>query len=103
LSVAWSTFTGRLDVAPYIGAKLLLFAVVLLCWQLLRTGVPRSRTYLATVWTGLLAAALLGVMKPGVPVAASAAAEFSLPVQAADYSIHLGKNAVPRDGMSYVQ
>ena len=70
LSVAWSTFTGRLDVAPYIGAKLLLFAVVLLCWQLLRTGVPRSRTYLATVWTGLLAAALLGVLKPGAPVVA---------------------------------
>jgi hypothetical protein len=74
LSVAWSTFTGRLDVAPYIGAKLLLFAVVLLCWQLLRTGVPRSRTYLATVWTGLLAAALLGVMKPGVPAVANVAA-----------------------------
>jgi hypothetical protein len=74
LSVAWSTFTGRLDVAPYIGAKLLLFAVVLLCWQLLRTGVPRSRTYLATVWTGLLAAALLGVLKPGVPVVENVAA-----------------------------
>jgi hypothetical protein len=67
LSVIWSTLTGRLDVAPYIGAKLLLFAAVLLCWQLLRTGVPRSRLYLATVWVGLLAAALLGVTKPGAP------------------------------------
>ncbi len=67
LSVIWSTLSGRLDVAPYVGAKLLLFAAVLLCWQLLRTGVPRSRLYLATVWVGLLAAALLGVTKPGVP------------------------------------
>jgi hypothetical protein len=67
LSVAWSTLSGRLEVAPYVGAKLLLFAAVLLCWQLLRTGVPRSRLYLATVWTGLLAAALLGVLKPGAP------------------------------------
>jgi hypothetical protein len=74
LSVLWSTLSGRLDVAPYVGAKLLLFAAVLLCWQLLRTGVPRSRLYLATVWTGLLAAALLGVLKPGVPTVASAAA-----------------------------
>lgn len=67
LSVVWSTLSGRLDVAPYVGAKLLLFAAVLLCWQLLRTGLPRSRLYLATVWTGLLAAALLGVLKPGAP------------------------------------
>lgn len=67
LSVTWSTLSGRLDVAPYIGAKLLLFAAVLLCWQLLRTGMPRSRLYLATVWVGLLAAALLGVTKPGAP------------------------------------
>ncbi|MCL4792388.1 MAG: hypothetical protein R3F27_10750 [Gammaproteobacteria bacterium] len=67
LSVAWSTLSGRLDVAPYVGSKLLLFAAVLLCWQLLRTGVPRSRLYLATVWTGLLVAALLGVLKPGAP------------------------------------
>jgi hypothetical protein len=81
LSVVWSTLTGRLDVAPYVGAKLLLFAAVLLCWQLLRTGVPRSRTYLATVWVGLLAAALLGVMKPGVPAAASAVAESRAPMQ----------------------
>ena len=67
LSVIWSTLNGRLDIAPYVGAKLLLFAAILLCWQLLRTGVPRSRLYLATVWVGLLAAALLGVTKPGAP------------------------------------
>jgi hypothetical protein len=81
LSVLWSTLSGRLDVAPYVGAKLLLFAAVLLCWQLLRTGVPRSRLYLATVWTGLLVAALLGVMKPGVPVAGSDVVEPGLAAQ----------------------
>lgn len=80
LSVLWSTLTGRLDIAPYVGAKLLLFAAVLLCWQLLRTGVPRSRTYLATVWVGLLAAALLGVMKPGVPSAIASVSFSPLPI-----------------------
>lgn len=83
LSVVWSTLNGRLDIAPYVGAKLLLFAAVLLCWQLLRTGVPRSRTYLATVWVGLLAAALLGVMKPGVPSAESPLVGLVSPAQMA--------------------
>lgn len=79
LSVIWSTLSGRLDIAPYVGAKLLLFAAVLLCWQLLRTGVPRSPLYLATVWVGLLAAALLGVLKPGVPPPESSAVSHGLP------------------------
>jgi hypothetical protein len=81
LSVAWSTLGGRLDVAPYVGAKLLLFAAVLLCWQLLRAGLPRSRLYLATVWTGLLAAAFLGVLKPGAPAAPVAASSVAASVQ----------------------
>ncbi len=85
LSVLWSTLSGRLDVAPYVGAKLLLFAAVLLCWQLLRTGVPRSRTWLTTVWVGLLAAALLGVMKPGVPSAESSVVRLVLPAPMADF------------------
>lgn len=82
LSVAWSTLSGRLDVAPYVGAKLLLFAAVLLCWQLLRTGVPRSRLYLATVWTGLLAAALLGVLKPGAPASPVPVSSFAASLRA---------------------
>ena len=81
LSVVWSTLSGRLDVAPYVGAKLLLFAAVLLCWQLLRTGLPRSRLYLATVWTGLLAAALLGVLKPGAPAELPPATSFAVVMQ----------------------
>jgi hypothetical protein len=81
LSVVWSTLGGRLDVAPYVGAKLLLFAAVLLCWQLLRTGLPRSRLYLATVWTGLLAAAFLGVLKPGAPAAPVPASSVAASVQ----------------------
>ncbi len=67
LSVAYSTVTGRLAMAPYVGAKLLLFAAVLLLGQLMRNSVPRSRPYAAAIWIALLAAALMGVLKPGVP------------------------------------
>jgi hypothetical protein len=94
LSVAYSTVTGRLALAPYVGAKLLLFAAVLLFGHLLRarlaplrqalaelgttgpsTGgdevmrvsLARSRPYSVAIWLALLTAALLGVLKPGVP------------------------------------
>ena len=96
LSVAYSTVTGRLAMAPYVGAKLLLFAVVLLLGQLLRArltplrealfllgrdgptpaleatmqaSVARSQPYFVAIWLALLTAALMGVMKPGAPAA----------------------------------
>lgn len=94
LSVAYSTVTGRLVLAPYVGAKLLLFALVLLFGYLLRTrlaplrealaalattgptpvqdeamrvSLARSRPYSVAIWLALLLAALLGVLKPGAP------------------------------------
>jgi hypothetical protein len=94
VSVAYSTMTGRLAMAPYVGSKLLLFAAVLLFGQLLRdrlvplhqglaqlatagpspaldqamqASVARSRPYCVAIWVALLIAALLGVLKPGAP------------------------------------
>jgi hypothetical protein len=94
LSVAYSTVTGRLALAPYVGAKLLLFALVLLFGHLLRArlaplrqalaelgtngpstpgdeamrvSLARSRPYSVAIWLALLTAALMGVLKPGVP------------------------------------
>ncbi len=99
LSVAYSTVTGRLALAPYVGAKLLLFALVLFFGYLLsarlaplrlalaelgtadlathgpstardeamRVSLARSRPYSVAIWLALLTAALMGVLKPGVP------------------------------------
>jgi hypothetical protein len=94
LSVAYSTVTGRLALAPYVGAKLLLFAAVLLFGYLLRVrlaplrqalaelpvaapsavrdetmrvSLARSRPYSVAIWVALLTAALIGVLKPGAP------------------------------------
>ena len=99
LSVAYSTVTGRLALAPYVGAKLLLFALVLFFGHLLsarleplrlalaelgtadlathgpstardqamRVSLARSRPYSVAIWLALLTAALMGVLKPGVP------------------------------------
>lgn len=94
VSVAYSTVTGRLAIAPYVGAKLLLFAAVLLFGHLLRArlaplrqglvelaasgpsaalddsmraSLVRSRPYTAAIWLAILAAAFMGVLKPGVP------------------------------------
>lgn len=106
LSVAYSTVTGRLALAPYVGAKLLLFAAVLLFGKLLRArlaplraglkelaasgpsttldetlrvSVARSRPYTVAIWAALLTAALMGVMKPGAP-AEDPDAQFTLRV-----------------------
>ena len=95
VSVAYSTMTGRLAMAPYVGSKLLLFAAVLLfghflrarleplrqgCAQLaaagpspeldetMRASLARSRPYSVAIWVALLSAALLGVLKPGEKV-----------------------------------
>ena len=94
LSVAYSTVTGKLAMAPYVGTKLLLFAAVLLLGQLMRArlaplrlafaelkangsstaldatmraSVAGSRPYAAAIWLAMLVAALVGVLKPGVP------------------------------------
>jgi len=99
LSVAWSTTTGRLALAPYVGAKLMLFAAILIFGQLLkarlvplraglaelasagpspelddrlRSSLLRSRPYTVAIWIALLAAALLGILKPGAPAGAAA-------------------------------
>lgn len=99
LSVAYSTFTGRLAVAPYVGAKLLLFAAIVLLSLLLRarlaplraalatlaatgpapgleatlqTSLARSRPYTVGIWVALLVAALMGVVRPGAPPATAA-------------------------------
>ncbi len=96
VSVAYSTVTGKLAMAPYVGAKLLLFAAVLLLGQLMRArlaplrpayaelatagssttldatvraSVAGSRPYAVAIWLAMLAAALIGVLKPGVPAA----------------------------------
>lgn len=98
LSVAYSTVTGRLAIAPYVGAKLLLFAAILLFGHLLRArlaplrqgladlaangpspavdgamraGLASSRPYTVAIWLALLAAAFMGVLKPGVPAGGS--------------------------------
>ena len=98
LSVAYSTVTGRLAMAPYVGAKLLLFAAVLLFGHLLRArlvplrqglaelaasepspaldqamraSLARSRPYTVAIWVAILMAAFIGVLKPGAPVDSS--------------------------------
>ncbi len=96
VSVAWSVSTGRLEEAPYVGGKLILFALVLLLGllarrafgpfmagvkQLATTGATPAgdasmvasfrsgRLYVYGVWAALLGAALMGIMKVGVPAA----------------------------------
>ena len=93
-SVAYATATGRLDAAPYVGAKLMLFALILLLGLLARrafapfldgirqlpvTGATpaldramtasfgRGRRFVLATWAALLLAALLGIVQPGVP------------------------------------
>lgn len=92
-SVAYSISTGRLAEAPYVGGKLLLFALILVlgllaarAWAPFRDGVRRlavegtsaaldaqvttsfraGRRYVIGVWIALALAALSGVVQPGV-------------------------------------
>lgn len=94
VSVAYSTATGRLADAPYIGSKLLLFALILLLGLLarraftpFREALPKlaqagaspaldstmtasmraGRRYVFVIWGALLLAALLGIARPGAP------------------------------------
>jgi hypothetical protein len=99
ISVAYASFTGRLAEAPYVTWKLLLFALAMLLGLLMRRAllpfteglrrlaanrssaaeeagmarsVARARPYVFGIWTVLAIAALLGIMKPGVPEEAAA-------------------------------
>lgn len=91
LSVAWSWFTGRLDTAPYVAVKLLLFALLLAlglrvraAWRVFADEERRSRggaagqggevavarlnavlPLMLAGWLALAAAAWLGVTRPG--------------------------------------
>jgi hypothetical protein len=100
-SVTWSTVTGRLADAPWVGWKLLIFAALLLIGALLRVRIrpfvegvrvlatsgptpavdramqvslAETKTYVLAMWTGLLLAALLGVVQPGTPLGPAAGA-----------------------------
>jgi hypothetical protein len=94
VSVAYSTLTGRLADAPYVGAKLVLFAIILLLGLFaerasgpFRDGARRlatagssatldsemtdsfrrARRFVVGIWAALLVAALLGIVQPGAP------------------------------------
>lgn len=93
-SVTYSTVTGRLAEAPYIGGKLILFALILVLGLLaqrafapylqgvkelargvtspaldetLRASFARGRRVVIVTWLALLMAAFMGVVQPGVP------------------------------------
>jgi len=92
VSVAWSFSTGRLAEAPWIGYKLLVFAVLVFCGLMIRVyigpyavgihklaqGEPtdaenvamarslaQCRYFVIAIWIGLLAQVVLGVVEPG--------------------------------------
>jgi hypothetical protein len=95
MSVAWSWSTGRLDDAPYVAGKLLLFAVLMglglwmrLCFAPFRRGlellasrgeisaaeegvmaasVRSARPLVLAAWLALMVAAWLGISRPGAP------------------------------------
>jgi hypothetical protein len=94
LSVAYSTSIGRMDGAPWVSAKLFIFAAIVLLGLLSRrqldsmqsgirelaangasdsvneklTGsVRRARPYIFLIWLGLAVAAWLGIEQPGSP------------------------------------
>jgi hypothetical protein len=94
VSVAWSWTSGRLDLAPYVAGKLLIFAALMLMGLALRRRLRpftaglrtlaragasarveadmaashrRARPLVMAIWIGLALAALLGVARPGGP------------------------------------
>jgi thiol-disulfide isomerase/thioredoxin len=102
VSVAWSWITGRLEDAPYVAIKLLLFAALMLLGLLLRRrsrpfteglrrlaqGEPsepvvaamaasRGRAWplIIAIWLALALAALMGIVKPGAPVEGGAVSQ----------------------------
>jgi len=98
-SVGWSVSTGRLDNAPWLAPKLIVFALMVLCGVMVRLYIPgfiagvralsqgsiteeqddamrrsihRVRPWVFAIWAGLIAEAFLGIYKPGAPPAAEA-------------------------------
>lgn len=96
-SVWWSVSTGRLDNAPWLAPKLIVFATLVLCGVMIRIYIPgfiagvralgqgsitpeqddamrgsihRVRPWVFTIWAGLIVEAFLGIYKPGAPEAA---------------------------------
>jgi hypothetical protein len=103
LSVAYATSIGRMDSAPWVSAKLLIFAAVVFLGLMSRrqldtmqagirelvangasdsvneklTGsVRRARPFIFLIWLGLGAAAWLGIEQPGSPPAEMRSAAF---------------------------
>lgn len=103
-SVTWSFSTGRLTDTPWVGAKLLLFAAILMFGLLMRLRVGplmaglgklaaegasaqtdqmmaaslrRTKPYVLAMWAAILLAALAGVVKPGDRTAPPATARLS--------------------------
>ena len=96
-SVWWSVSTGRLDNAPWLAPKLIIFALMVLCGVMIRIFLPgfiagvralsegsiteeqddamrrsihRVRPWVFAIWAGLILEAFLGIFKPGAPEAA---------------------------------
>jgi heme/copper-type cytochrome/quinol oxidase subunit 4 len=94
-SATWSFAGGRLAVHPWIAAKLYVFAFLVFCGLMIRRGLPpfiagyaalaagretpetdramaaslaRMRPWVLAIWAGLVASAVLGVVKPGSPL-----------------------------------
>lgn len=92
VSVAYSFSTGRLDPAPWIGAKLLIFAGLVFCGIMIRRyigpyaagihalakgsitdpenvamaqSLRQCRWFVYAIWVGLIVEAALGVIEPG--------------------------------------
>jgi hypothetical protein len=92
ISVAWSFATGRLDQAPWIGYKILVFAWIVFCSLLINrkigpyvvgiqkiaageindaenaamaASLKQVKWAVVGIWVGLVVASILGVVKPG--------------------------------------
>jgi len=92
ISVAWSFSTGRLDAAPWVGYKILLFAWIVFCSLMINktigpyvagiqkiasgeinaadntamaASLRRVKWAVIGIWAGIAVSAVLGVLKPG--------------------------------------
>ena len=99
VSVWWSVSTGRLENAPWLAPKLIVFALMVWCGVMIRIFLPgfiagvralsqgsitqaqddamrrsihRVRPWVFGIWAGLIIEAFLGIFKPGAPDAAEA-------------------------------